>query len=289
MQPTDQPATQQPPPPPTATPIPATAPNLQTATLAPPADPPTRTASPFSIEILKLVDQDKQAVTIKALIDVETERQTFEMDQRRARSFAESGLFADIKGVGLNEGIARAMTKIQMGREWGLSRADSMKNVYFINGKPALENACVASALQEAGYAWQPEWTFEDTKDDKGKPWRKCTGCTLWILFKGQPMLDRKGQQVSVSFTAMQAEHAEVYEGGGKKKLSEKFNYMSFGEDMYYWRCISRLHKYYAPAVLRGGRLKEYEDVIEPEESSALTVVDEPNPTLREIVLDAKE
>jgi hypothetical protein len=62
---------------------------------------------------------------------------------------------------------------------------------------------------------------------------------------------------VSVSFTNYDADTAQIWEKGKQIPLSQKWNFQSWGRDMYYWRSISRLKKYHAPNVLRGGVSRE--------------------------------
>jgi hypothetical protein len=154
------------------------------------------------------------------------------------------------------------MTKIEIGEDLGLGIADSIRYVYFTNGRPSLENQVIADKLQQAGYDWDIEW-LEETVQHKGKPWKKCIGCTLWLkrwnlkeqIF--QTVLDRNKQPVSVSFTEADADHAMIWEKGKQIPLSEKWNFRSWGRDMYYWRCIGRVKKYYAPRVLKGAVSRE--------------------------------
>jgi hypothetical protein len=210
-----------------------------------------------------LPDSDKRDLYIRSLVDAELARENFDLDQRLARVFAVSGKFSDIGGTTLEQAIATAMAKIQMGRSWGFSPADSMRYVYWVNGRPAIENDIVAAKLQQAGYAWDLDWAFEEVVTGKGQKWSKCVGCTLWLkkwdeaerVYK--PLLDRHQKPVPVSFTQADADHAMIWENKQAVPLSSKWNYQSWPQDMFYWRAISRVRKYYVPHVLRGGILRE--------------------------------
>ena len=177
----------------------------------------------------------------------------------------------------MEQSIAKAMAKIQLGRNWGFSAADSMKHVYFMNGRPAIENAVVSQALDRAGFGWDIDFHEIETKDKdaSGKPIRISTGCTLYLKIKNRkegtwlPMLDHKGQQVVVSFMKSDADRAQVYEKGKMQSLSDKFNYKSWAGDMYYWRAISRVKKFYAPGVLAGGMA--FEETVQDETESVPT------------------
>lgn len=239
-------------------------PQQQVATIpagAPPAAP--REFSRVTMEQLeRLPDDDQRRAWINALVEAEIARQTFAYDRALAREFALSGQFSDITGTTMEQAIATAIVKIQMGRAWGFNPADSIRYIYFTNGKPAIENEIVASKLQQAGYDWDIEW-LEDTVQHKGKPWKRCVGCTLWLKKWRKeeqfyaPVLDRNNQPISVSFTEADADHAKIWEKGKTISLSEKWNFQSWARDMYYWRAISRVKKYHAPHVLRGAWLKE--------------------------------
>lgn len=211
-------------------------------------------------QLMAFPDADKAAAWISAIVEVEVARQAYAQQRALARDFALSGQFEDLKGATAEQGIATAVVKMQLGTAWGFNPADSMRYLYFANGKPAVENEIVAAKLQQAGYQWDIEW-LEDEQQHKGKPWRRCVGCTLWLKrWNGTiyaPMLDRNGKQVSVSFTEGDADHAMIWEKGKQIPLSQKWNFVSWARDMYYWRAIARVKKYHAPHVLRGAVSKE--------------------------------
>jgi len=217
----------------------------------------------ITVELLKLLpDTEQKDRYVNTLIEAEMEREAFEMDQRRARVFAMSGEFADIRGATQEQSIAKAMSKIELGRTWGFGPGDSMQSIYWTNGRPNIENKLVASKLMQAGWAWDTEFDFDQTQV-KGKPYKRCIGCTLWLKRwdaasqSYKPVMNKKGEQVSEFFTLAEAEQIQVYENKEKKPLSEKFNYLAWPREMYYWRCVARVHKFHAPHVLRGGLIRE--------------------------------
>jgi len=185
-----------------------------------------------------------------------------------------SGQFTDMRG-NPDAAVATAMVKIQLGRSWGFLAADSIRYIYFVNGKPALEQEIVQTKLNEAGYDWDTEFTYEDIPEKDGRVWKRCSGCTLYLTKKVpgtslyEPMLDRHGKQISVSFGDNEARHATVYANGKQVLLSDKDTYKSWSQDMYYWRCVSRVKKYHARNVLRGAMTREEAYEIIPEESVA--------------------
>lgn len=209
-----------------------------------------------------MASDDRRVAWVNALVDADVARQSYATDVALAKQFALCGQFDDIKGSSQEQEIATAMVKIQLGRAWGFNAADAMQHVFFTNGRPGTQNEIVAAKLKQAGYDWDIEW-LENTEQHKGRPWKRCVGCTLWPKQWSareqcyKPLLDRDGNEISVSFTEADADHAMIWEKGKQIPLSEKWNFKSWGRDMYYWRAISRFKKYHAPHVLRGAVLRE--------------------------------
>lgn len=199
-----------------------------------------------------LADHPEHAGYIKQLVDAETQRDTFDQDWRTARVFAVSGKFDDIKGSTPEQAIATAMAKIRIGREWGMSDSDSIAFIYWVNGRPAVMTEILATKIQEAGYNWDVEWhwTALPQAPNKARADKRCVGCTLWLKAlnrqtgRYEPVLDRNNEPVSASFTEYNAEQAGLLTKSGPWK--------NWTEDMYFWRAMSRLRKYYLTGVMRG-------------------------------------
>jgi hypothetical protein len=212
--------------------------------------------------LLAMPDNVKRETWISALVEAEVARQNFAQDRALAREFAISGQFSDITGTSMEQAVATAMVKISLGRNWGFNPADSIRYIYFTNGRPAIENEIVAAKLQQAGYDWDIEW-LEDEVEHKGRKVKKCVGCVLWLKKwnadqqKYLPVLDRNSKPISVSFTQFDADTAMIWEKGKQIPLSQKWNFQSWGRDMYYWRTVGRVKKYHAPHVLRGAVSRE--------------------------------
>ena len=160
------------------------------------------------------------------------EVQMFELHQRQARLFALSGLFADIKGQTIEEAIARAFVKIDLGESMGLSAAESMTGIDLIQGRVAVSANIRASRMQRAGYDWDILQL-----DDKG--------CRLQMKFKGQLLMrqDSDGRKVPavVSFTQDDATKAQLI---GKEMFKK------YAPNMYFARAITNAQRWYAPGVL---------------------------------------
>lgn len=255
----NEPQPPQPPPPPPSTALAAQPPAVPAA----PGDTAAADQRRVTVgQLAMLPDSERRNNWIASLVEAEVARQNYAQDRALAREFAISGQFSDITGTTMEQAVATAMVKIQLGRAWGFNAADSIRYIYFTNGRPAIENEIVAAKLQQAGYDWDVEW-LEDVIQHKGKPWRKCVGCRLWLKkwnaqeARFMPLVDRNGKPISVEFTEADADHASIWEKGKQIPLSQKWNFQSWGRDMYYWRTIGRVKKYHAPHVLRGAVSRE--------------------------------
>src|ERR1017187_9011394 len=204
----------------------------------------------------RIVDANERDRRARDMIESDLARELFAADGRLARVFATSGAFSDIKGTTANQAIAMAMTKIRLGRSWGMNEGDSMMYIFFTNGRPSVMSEYLASKLAKSGIGWSP--AFDEDKDGR------CTGCTLMILKNGESLMEpdptdpnpdpakRRKRWARVSFTKADADKAMIWEKGRQIPLSSKWNFVSWPEDMYFWRCISRLKKRYAPDILSG-------------------------------------
>lgn len=255
----------------TAAATPAAEQQVEITTVAAPRPTQAQQQTVLTIDMLKaLPASEQQDANIKSLLEVEMQQRAFELDHKAARAAALSGEFTGLKHKTPEQAIATMLTKMIVGRSWGFNQGDAMAHVYFVNGRPSVENDLVATKLQQLGWQWEPQFDYEEVSDKSGK-WQRCTRCTLWLskynpqTRKYEPVLDRKGQPVSVSFGAAEADHAMIYQGGQKVALSSKDTYQSFAQDMFYWRCIARVRKYYCPAALRGGAVmrEEAQDVVD--------------------------
>lgn len=163
--------------------------------------------------------------------------QQFELQQRAARLFAMSGLFADIKGQSAEQSIAQAFVKISLGESMGFNPAESMTGIDLIQGRVAISANMRASRMQRAGYDWDILQL-----DDKG--------CRLQLKYQGKPLMceqiDTETGAVTrvpvvVSFTAADAATAG---------LIQKDNYKKNPRNMFFARAITNAQRWYAPGVL---------------------------------------
>jgi hypothetical protein len=279
----------------------------------PPQQPQVESKGRATLEIIRiLADKGNQKELLQQLIDAETARDLFDQDYRAARIYAMSGQFDDIKGATTEQAIASAMSKIRIGRSWGMNESDSIAFIYWNNGKPAVMTEILATKIQQAGYGWDIDWSWEQSTH-KNKPWKRCTGCTLWLKAYNsrtnswEPVVDRNDQPVSAGFSEADADHAMIWEKGKQIPLSSKWNFQSWGQDMYFWRAMSRLRKYHLTSIMRGAQQYElrnevYVEPMAPQIAAPESVAPEsetPEPEnqqppaatrpLREVIIEAEQ
>jgi hypothetical protein len=255
-----------------------------------------------TLEIIRiLAAQPHQKEMLQQLIDAETAREVFDQDYRAARIYAMSGQFDDLKGMTAQQAIATALSKIRIGRSWGMLESDSIAFIYWTNGKPGVMTEILATKIQQAGFGWDIDWDWE-TLQHKGKPYKRCTGCTLWLkqlnsrTNEWEPVVDRNDQPVSAWFKESDADHAMIYEKGKQIPLSEKWNFKAWGQDMYFWRAMSRLRKYHLTSIMRGAIQWELRHDINVERMAPQIAGPEPEPEpevekrpLRDQIIDAEK
>lgn len=235
-------------------------PNAVSVITQPPVQPAPRV--PLNELLATIRDTDLVNAYGREIIESQLAVNRFDQDWRLARVFAESGLFADAQQLN------QAMTKIQLGRSWNMDAADAMQHIYFVNGKPAVQNEYLGAKMRDAGLDWDVEW---HTKDGI------CEGCTLWpkrLTADGlKPIQEVIGRNsdgslkygpASVSFTKADADRVKVKEDGKWIPLSEKSTYKSFPGDMYFWRAIARLRRRYATNILSGVFTRDEAEEVTP-------------------------
>ena len=244
----------------------AVAPIAQAAITQPPRQQ-TNTAAMLSLVMESSLEPEAKRKYATRLIEAEMERFQFSQDLATATQFARSGFFDDVAKQGdIEQQTAAAMTKIRIGRSWGVNEADAMAHIYVQNGKPSVDTEPVAIKLREAGYGWDIRW-----HEDKEK---RCIGCTLLLNFKGAAMTEtvigedgkETARRCEVSFTKRDADTALIWEKGKQIKLSEKWNFVSWPRDMYYRRCVGRVKSYFANHVMSGAVTREEAEDFQPVE-----------------------
>ena len=136
--------------------------------------------------------------------------------------FAESGMFPDIKTQ------SQAVVKILAGKELGLSAFQSVKSLYFVNGRLALAADAMASLMKSS-----PKYDYKvDTITE--------TECSI-SFFNGTPD-DRKLIGVS-TFT---------FKDAAKAGLVNKDNWKNYPRNMLFARALSNGCRWYCPDAICG-------------------------------------
>lgn len=196
--------------------------------------------------------------TIERTIEEQQSRLTFtaskfEFDQRRAKLYAISGMFGGKPGdkLTMDEAIAQALVRIELGESMGFSAAESLQSINVIANRAAVSAELQAARMQAAGFGWDVEFSWAGRPNES-----ECTGCTLWMKFRQRQMLDHAGQPVTVSFLKSHAQQMKttIWEGGNRRRatLLEKWEHGEGAskEDMYFARAITRARRRHAPAVM---------------------------------------
>lgn len=235
-----------------------------------------------------------QPVALDSLIDetarrakerINTDEEQFVFDQRLAKLFVASGMFANDKKASETEMIAQAMVRIMLGRSMGFTQAEAMQGIDVINGRPSISSALRGARFQAAGYGWVPEW-FQDSKGE-------CAGCRLWLYYKGKALMkprrnengevarDEKGnpimEHVSESFTRKDAQAlmTTIWENNVKKRASvlEKENWKMTPRNMYFARAIANAQRFHAPAALGGMAIMSFEEAMDVEPAAGAAAI----------------
>lgn len=151
-----------------------------------------------------------------------------------AKVFSESGMFPDVKSQ------AQACVKILAGRELGLSPFESMKNLYLVSGKLAIQSNALASLVKSsAKYDYMlMSLTAEECK----------------IVFLEN--VGDKQKELGVSeYTIKDA---------AKAGIINKENWKSYPKNMLFARALSNGVRFYCPDACCGWHTaEELEDVDE--------------------------
>lgn len=215
-----------------------------------PQDVKPQAAQQSTAALLDSIVQETEVDLRRTIITQEIARRDYQYDDKLARTFFASGIFDELNKLSPEQGVALALTKIRIGRSWGISEADSMWHIYFSKGRPCPDADIQATALRKAGYSWDVEYQ----RDENGL----LRACVLWAKFNGQPIVDRNGDPMFVTFGKSQAD---------AMKLSDKDTYKADPESMYFARAITRFRKRIAPEVLSGAA--DVEDLTGWEEAPA--------------------
>ena len=157
--------------------------------------------------------------------------------------FAQSGMFPDVKTK------AQAAVKILAGRELGLSPFESMKNLYLVGGKLAIQSNALASLIKT-----NPKYDYKVEQIDNEV-------CKIaFYEIKG----DQK-EEIGVSeFT---------FKDAAKAGLVNKDNWKNFPRNMLFARALANGVRFYCPDAACGFHVQEeYEDLLPENRSNTITI-----------------
>lgn len=158
--------------------------------------------------------------------------------------FAESGMFPDIKTQ------AQAAVKILAGRELGLSPFESMKNLYLVGGKLAIQSNALASLIKK-----NPKYDYKV---------QSITAEECKIMFL-ENVSDGKQKELGISeFTFKEAARAG---------LVNKDNWKNYPKNMLFARALANGVRFYCPDAACGWHVsEEYEDLLPETRSNTITI-----------------
>jgi len=144
---------------------------------------------------------------------------TFELDQRRAKAYAESGYWKDASS------LARALVKIEAGRALGLPAIVAMSEINVINEKPDIGSGALAALVKASG---RYDYRVVELTDDR---------CVLRFYDRGEPIGESP-------FTMADAQRA----GLDKRNPT----YKTYPRNMLFVRAMSNGVAWFCPDVTMG-------------------------------------
>jgi hypothetical protein len=267
------------------------------------ANPPQSEAPP--VKTKAVVGQNEQVLSLldlvidehdrKALVKQELNRLTYNNNWRLAEVFAAAGYF-DSNGMNSPPmSKEQAMAKIEIGESWDLNPANSIRFVYIIGGKPAIEEAVFASRLYDAGWSWEAQFI--------GGQGQGCKGVRLFAIKDGKPVMqtvrdEATGEpklgpdgnpmmrQAFAEFTEEQAAGIKIWQKGNQVSLLQKSGPWSDGRrsNMYFWRAVSQFRRWFAPNVIAGALTRDEAQDIGPIENLEVSNTETPLPSERATV-----
>ena len=170
--------------------------------------------------LMKIIEKNQQAFERAQRAAIRSQAEIdLDVDQRTAKLFAMSGNFADLSGNNEVQGLAKAFTKIRIGRSLGMTEGESLINLDFIKGTPSIRAHYRAAKMKALGYTWK--FKQFDRK-----------GCILEIY---NPSGEYEG------------ESSYVEEDARANSLLTKDNWVKNPKNMYFCRAVSNGQRWYAP------------------------------------------
>lgn len=158
--------------------------------------------------------------------------------------FAESGMFPDTKTQ------AQAVVKILAGRELGLSAFESMRNLYLVNGRLAIQSNALASLIKRSDkYDYRVD-TLTDTE------------CK--IVFT---RINRDGKNEDIGTSEF------TFKDAARAGLVNKDNWKNYPKNMLFARALANGVRFYCPDAACGWHVEEeYQDILPTERKETITI-----------------
>jgi len=228
-------------------------------------------ADPQPTTSAQVAASDSQTQLVVHTDNRPAEIQKFEFQQRCARLFAASGLFADIKGQSSDQSIAQAFVKIALGDSMGFNPAESMTGIDIIQGRVSVGSSLRAARMQRAGYSWDILQL-----DDKG--------CRLRMRYMGQPLMCEQMDGASGAVNEVPAIVSFMAEDAARAGLIAKDNYKKNPRNMFFARAITNAQRWYAPGILGVDILSTEESIdMEPPDTQDRRLAEKSATRLEEI------
>lgn len=157
--------------------------------------------------------------------------------------FAESGMFPDIKSQ------AQAAVKILAGRELGLSPFESMKNLYLVNGKLAIQSNALSALVKS-----NPKYDYKVDSITNEE-------CKITFF---EVIGDKKEPLGTSEFT---------FKDAAKAGLVNKDNWKSYPRNMLFARALANGVRFYCPDAACGWLVtEEAEDILPENRRETITI-----------------
>lgn len=158
--------------------------------------------------------------------------------------FTKSGLFPDIKSQ------SQAVVKILAGKEIGLSPFQSMKDIYIVNGKLALQANALASLIKTSK---KYDYKIEELTNETCK-------ISFWEI-------TGEGKKENLGISEFNSKDA------ARAGLINKDNYKNFPKNMYFARALANGQRWYCPDCACGWHVsEEYEDLLPENRKETVTI-----------------
>jgi hypothetical protein len=138
---------------------------------------------------------------------------------------------------------AQLMLTFQAGYELGMKPVESLRNLYIVKGRVAMQGNAMLKKMLEAGVRIV---------------WNEVSGTKVKATFK------RDGQEPFVSeltMTEAQSRKLDMAYDYQSKSWTKKPAWVSFPDNMLMWKVVSKAGKFYCADIIEGVEL--YEDVID--------------------------